>query len=177
VAEEESNFSEEATDKSATVSEEDIAALKQSLTEEKAKAEKHLAGWQRAEADLSNLKKRFDQERSEIITFGNSILLKKLIPVLDDLERAFAMLPPKFAGNNWVNGLDLVYKKLQDILKSEEVTEIEAVGKPFDPSQHDASSAENGPEGVVISVVQKGYIHKGKVLRAAMVTVGNGIIG
>ena len=76
------------------VAEEDIGILKQSLAEEKAKAEGYLANWQRAQADFINYKRRSEQEKEEISKFANASLMFNLLPILDDLERAFTSIPP-----------------------------------------------------------------------------------
>jgi len=153
----------------------DIQALNKAVEQEKAEAEKNLLGWKRTQADLENLKKRFEQERSDIIAFGNSSLLKKLLPVTDDLDRAFGALPPDSAENIWVKGIGLVHQKLQNLLQSEGINAIETTGKPFDPKLHEAYGQQNGTEGMVIAEIEKGYMYKGEVLRAAKVTVGNGM--
>ena len=91
-----------------TAEPEDIEALKQALTEEKEKAEKYLASWQRAEADLVNYKRHSEQEKQELGRFANTSLMLNILPVLDDLERAFDALPPRTAKQDWVAGLKLV---------------------------------------------------------------------
>ena len=174
MSENEQHISENMQNESETNQELDLEALKNTLIEEQEKSEKHLANWQRSEADFSNYRKRAEQERNDAITFGNSALIKRLLPVIDDMDRAFAALPPKLATNNWVKGIDLVYRKLHDFLQSEEVTAIEAIGKPFDPNLHDAYCQQNGPEGVIVAEAEKGYMYKDKILRASKVMVGNG---
>jgi molecular chaperone GrpE len=74
---------------------EDIETLKETLAEVKAKAEANLAGWQRAQADFINYKKRSEQEKQDLGKFANSVLILNLLPVLDDFERAFSSIPPK----------------------------------------------------------------------------------
>jgi len=76
---------------------EDIEALKKALAEEKVKAEGYLANWQRAQADFINYKRRSEQEKEEVSKFANSLLMLSLLPILDDLERAFASVPPRLA--------------------------------------------------------------------------------
>jgi molecular chaperone GrpE len=92
---------------------EDVEALKQALGEEKAKAEANLAGWQRAQADFTNYKRRSEQERGETIKFANTTLMLSLLPILDDLERAFAAIPPRLVKAGWVNGIRLIERKLR----------------------------------------------------------------
>lgn len=148
--------------------------LRQALAAEKENAEKYLANWQRAEADLSNYRKRAEQEKNEFVQYANTQLIIKLLPVLDDLERAFAALPRELEGVEWVNGIELIQQKLRGLLESEYCSAIEAVGQPFDPNLHEACMHQEGEEGMVIDEVQKGYKLRDKVIRASMVTVGKG---
>lgn len=152
----------------------DIENLKEAIDKEKAESEKNLIGWKRTQADLENLKKRFEQEKTDIITYGNTSLLKKMLPIIDDMDRAFSSVPEDIAGNPWVKGIELVRQNIDNMLKSEHIQVIETVGKQFDPKFHDAFCQENGPEGIIVTEIEKGYTYKGEVLRAAKVTVGNG---
>ena len=151
-----------------------LKALKKELAEEKENAAKYLANWQRSEADLSNYKKRAEQEKNEMSNFANSTLILNLLPILDDLERAFNSLSPELEEATWIDGFRLIHRKLQSIMESQGVTPIEATGQPFDPSFHEAVSQAEGPEGIVVNEVQKGYKHKDKVIRPSMVIVGSG---
>lgn len=154
--------------------EEGAALLKRNLAEETEKANKYLANWQRTEADFSNYKKRVEQEKNETTAFANRDAIRALLPVLDDMERALASLPPQSAKPIWVDGIKLIHRKLQTILESYGVTEVEAVGKPFDPNIHEAIAHVEGKEGMVIHEIQKGYKMKDKLLRPSLVAVGNG---
>jgi len=153
---------------------EDIEALKQSLAEEKAKAEANLANWQRAQADFINYKRRSEQEREEISKFANSLLMLNLLPILDDFERALASIPPKLAGFTWVEGIMLIERKLQASLEAQGLSQIKALGEPFDPKLHEAAMHGKGKEGIVTEELQKGYKLHDRVIRPAMVVVGNG---
>ena len=153
---------------------EDVESLKEALSEEKAKAESYLANWQRAQADFINFKRRAEQERSETIDFANSTLILNLLPVLDDLERALDNVSEKLAGLTWVDGIVLIYRKLKAILEGHGLTEIRAVGEPFDPNLHEAVLYGEGEEGKVIEELQKGYKLRDRVLRPTMVKVGKG---
>jgi len=152
----------------------DAETLKRALAEEKEKAEKYLANWQRAEADFGNYKRRTEQERSELGTSANAALILSLLPVLDDFERAFALLPPKSAGRTWVEGMSLIQRKLQGVLEAQGLVEIKAVGEVFDPNLHEAVAHHDGEEGVVIGEVQKGYKLGDRVLRPTLAVVGRG---
>ncbi|MBM4463226.1 MAG: nucleotide exchange factor GrpE [Chloroflexi bacterium] len=148
--------------------------LKSALEEEEAKAKKYLSNWQRAEADFDNYKKRVEQERSENAKFANMTLVISLLPVLDDFERALRSLSPKLAGLSWVDGLRLIYRKLQATLETQGLTEIKSVGETFDPAVHEAVAQAEGDEGKVVEELQKGYRLHDRVIRPALVVVGNG---
>jgi len=153
---------------------EDLEALKQALAEEKKKAEGYLANWQRAQADFINYKRRSEQEKEEIGKFANTILMLNLLPILDDLERAFTSIPPHIARLTWVDGIRLIERKLQVSLEVQGLSQIKALGEPFDPKLHEATMHAKGKEGMVIEELQKGYMLHDRVIRPAMVVVGNG---
>ena len=153
---------------------EDVESLKKALEEEKAKAERYLKNWQRAEADFQNYKRRLEQEREEESKFASRILIFKLLPILDDFERAFGTLSIRLAGLSWVDGIRIIYRKLQAILEGEGVSEIKALGEKFDPTCHEAVMQAEGEEGKVIEEVQKGYKLHDRVIRPALVVVGKG---
>jgi molecular chaperone GrpE len=166
---------EDLTEENVEVSEiEDIEALKQALAKEKAKAEANLAGWQRAQADYINYKRRSEQEKEEISQFANSILILNLLPILDDWERALASIPEDQASLGWVEGVRLIERKLRGILEAQGLSPIEAVGQPFDPNLHEAAMQGKGEEGIVLGELQKGYKFRDRVIRPARVVVGNG---
>ena len=153
---------------------EDAGELKQALAEEKEKAESYLANWQRAQADLINYKRRSEQEKGEISKFANSALMLNLLPVIDDLERAFASIPPALAELSWADGVRLIERKLQASLEAQGLFPIKAVGETFDPHLHEAIRQDKGKEGIVIEEVQKGYRLHDRVIRPSRVVVGNG---
>ena len=153
---------------------EDIEALKQTLAEEKARAEANLAGWQRAQADFINYKRRSEQEREETVKFANSALMFSLLSILDDWERALASIPDELANLSWVDGIRLIERKLRAVLEAQGLSPIEAVGEPFDPNLHEAAMQGKGEEGIVVAEMQKGYKFHDRVIRPAKVVVGNG---
>jgi len=153
---------------------EDIETLQQALAEEKEKAERYLANWQRSLADLQNYVKRAEQEKSETIEFANTILIMDLLPILDDFERALASLPVELGEQNWTEGIKLIYNKLKAILETQGLAEIKAEGEYFDPYLHEAAGQLEGEEDVIIEEIRKGYKFRGKLLRPSMVMVGKG---
>ncbi|MFQ5997502.1 MAG: nucleotide exchange factor GrpE [Dehalococcoidales bacterium] len=152
----------------------DIESLKQALAEEKEKAEGYLANWQRTQADFINYKRRNEQEREEFNKFANTGLVLSLLPILDDLERAFAHIPSRLAKLPWVDGIKLIERKLRTSLETQGLTQIKALGEPFDPNLHEAVRQDKGKEGIVIEEIRKGYKLHEKVIRPTMVVVGNG---
>jgi molecular chaperone GrpE len=153
---------------------EDIEALKQALAKEKEKVEANLAGWQRAQADFINYKRRSEQEKEEISKFASSGLMLSLLTVLDDLERAVTSIPPRLTKLGWVDGIRLIERKLWATLEAQGLSPIKALGEPFDPYFHEAVMQGKGKEGIVVGELQKGYKLHDRVIRPARVVVGNG---
>ena len=153
---------------------EDIETLKKVLAEEKERAEANMAGWQRAQADFINFKRRSEQEKEEIGKFANAMFMLNLLPIFDDLERAFTSIPPHLAKLSWVDGIKLIERKLRASLEAQGLSQIEALGESFDPNLHEAAMHAKGKEGTVIEELQKGYRLHDRVIRPTMVVVGNG---
>ncbi|MGD0355874.1 MAG: nucleotide exchange factor GrpE [Dehalococcoidia bacterium] len=159
-----------------THEQENVEELEKNVAEEKDKASSYLASLQRSEADFRNYKKRIEQEKQEALTWTNAELIKSLLPVVDDMERAISMMDPAVAvkESSWGEGFKIIQRNMQDILRAHGCSEIECIGKPFDPNLHEAVGYEDGEEGMIISEHRKGYTMKNKVLRASQVTVGKG---
>ncbi len=153
---------------------EDIEILKQALIEEKKKAEANLAGWQRAQADFINYKRRSEQEKEEMGKFANATLMLDLLHILDDLERAFAAIPPRLDEADWVDGIRLIERKLWASLEAQGLSQIKALGEPFDPNFHEAVRQDKGREGIVVEELERGYKLHDRVIRPSKVVVGNG---
>ena len=151
------------------------AALRDELDQAKAQAAEYLDGWQRARAELANARKRFEKERSEAGQLANGILLRRILPVLDDLDRAMKTVPSDLGDHSWVSGVALVQRKFLSVLESEGVKPIEVKpGDKFDPAWHEAVTHEENAdhkEGQIIAEVQKGYQYGEQVLRPALVRV------
>jgi len=150
----------------------EIEELMKRLGESEAKVAEHLEGWQRAQADFVNYKNRVQRDQELMKSVMKGDIIKKFLPVLDDLERALQNRPADSGA--WVGGIELIQKKLQSILESEGVMRIEAEGLPFDPNFHEAIShepSETVGSGHVIAVVQNGYMLGDRVIRPAMVRV------
>jgi len=155
----------------------EVEALKKQLEEEKQKAAENLAGWQRAAADFANYRRRAEQEKSELIKYANANLILKILPILDDFERAVQTMPnDRLAQLTWVDGIFLIERKLRAVLESEGLQPIPALGQSFDPAYHEAvlqdETAEAGQDGKVLAELQKGYKLNERVIRPTMVKVG-----
>jgi len=150
------------------------AAGSDPVSEAEAKADTYYKNWQRTAADFSNYKKRVDQERSEMSRLTKAALVINLLPIYDDLDRAASTVDAHLAGLNWVQGVLAIQQKFTRLLDALDVKELSAEGDPFDPSRHEAIGQQPGPDGKVLHVAQKGYLLGDKVLRPAMVIVGDG---
>jgi len=149
----------------------EIQALQRQLEEAQAKAAENLDGWQRSQAEFINFKNRIQRDREMDYASMKGDIIKKVLPVLDDMERALANRPD---GDSWANGMELIARKFQNILDAEGVKRIEAAGQPFDPNFHEAISSEPNDDvesGHVIEAVQNGYMLGERVIRPAMVRV------
>lgn len=153
----------------------DLEKIQKELAEEKAKAESYLAGWQRAQADFANYKRRVDAEKEDTIKYANNSFILKILPVLDDFERAFAAMSVEESGSCIYDGMKLVERKLKSFLESQGVSEIEALGEPFDPNVHEAVTQTEGEDGIVTREFEKGYKINDRVIRPSKVAVGSGM--
>ncbi|MFH1928955.1 MAG: nucleotide exchange factor GrpE, partial [Chloroflexota bacterium] len=109
-----------------------------------------------------------------LIKFTNALLITRLLPVLDDLERAFQTLPDNMRYFTWIDGIALVQQKIESILEQEGLKTIEAQGNPFDPALHQSIMHEETTEfddGVIMEERQKGYLLNERVIRPALVKV------
>ena len=128
----------------------------------------------RAAAEFSNARRRAELRADSEVRASRERLLNSIIPIVDDFERAFQLVPENETDSTWVEGFTLILRKLQGALLREGVTVIEAEGKPFDPSLHQAVMVEevDGAEpDTVVEVLQRGYLLDDRVLRPAMVKV------
>lgn len=129
--------------------------------------------YMRLMADFQNFKRRTEKEKSDIYAFANEKIVKELLDVIDNFERALA------AGNNgdkFLEGMEMILKQLLAVLERAGVTEIKCLGEEFDPNFHNAVMTEDSTEyesGKVTEVLQKGYILNGRVVRPVMVKVAN----
>ena len=148
-----------------------LADLQKQLTEAQSQAAEYKDGWQRSVADFQNYRRRVEAEKAETYQMAVGSVIKRYLPVLDDMERAIESRPPDLP---WADGVDLIYRKLQAILEAEGLKRIQAMGEKFDPNFHEAIAQEpvEGVEcGTVIGVIRNGYLLGDRVIRPAMVRV------
>lgn len=154
----------------------ELTILREQLEAERKQAADNLAGWQRAAADLANFRRRAEQEKNDLIKYGNSNLIRRILPVLDDFERALQTVPDNLTSLSWVEGVLLIERKLRLILEGEGLTTIAAQGEAFDPAYHEAIVQEEvsdpALDGRVLAELQKGYKLNDRVLRPTLVKVG-----
>jgi len=163
-----------AKEEGSPLTEPDIAGLQTELAAALAKAEINLAGWQRAQADFANYRKRAEQEKSETVRYASAELITRLLPVLDDIDRALAEIPEDIKDKPWVKGVKLIEENMLKILGAQGLKTIDCTGEAFDPALHEALTTCPGREGVVMQQVAKGYIYNNRLLRPARVIVGCG---
>jgi molecular chaperone GrpE len=145
-----------------------LAVERDQLAAEKADLSDRLL---RARAEFDNARRRTERERSEFLQFAAMDLVKDVLPVLDDFERA---LKVETSDRNYAKGVELIYQRLYETLKKMGLEPIETAGKPFDPNLHQAVErveTDEARDQTVLGEFQKGYNFKGKLLRPAMVRV------
>ena len=153
---------------------ESAEALRAQLEEERANAETYKDKYLRAAAEFQNYKRRTEEQRAEYRRDANAALVTNILPAIDDLDRALASVDAKLAGLQWIEGIRQIQRKFQGALNALDVREIDADGAEFDPRLHEAVGHVPGEEGKVVQVLQKGYTVGDRVVRPAMVMVGNG---
>ena len=151
-----------------------VKPLDEQLAEAVEKADSNYRQWQRTAADFANYKRRIEQERGEAARFASAALVINLLPIYDDLDRAVNSVDAQLAGLNWVQGVMAIQRKFALLMEAMGVKEVSASGEAFDPERHEAVGQQPGEEGKVLHVVQKGYALGEKVIRPAMVIVGQG---
>jgi molecular chaperone GrpE len=163
---------------------EELEALRSELDGVRTKSAEYFEGWQRERADFANYRRRVERDQAQTYQNLQGSIVKKFLPVVDDLSRALKNRPgsgdvgsPRNdTGTVWANGIELIYRKLLSILESEGVTRMPAEKELFDPARHEAISMEPSPDhrsGEIIEVIQDGYLIGERVLRPALVRVAS----
>jgi molecular chaperone GrpE len=148
--------------------------LRGELEAARAEAQENFARYQRTMADFQNFKRRTEEERAQTARLANLAFVLNILPIVDDLQRALDSLDAKLAGLQWVEGIRAIQRKFEGALQASGVTEIPAEGQDFDPNVHEAIGEDIGEEGKIVRVLQKGYKMGDRVVRPAMVMIGNG---
>ena len=130
--------------------------------------------YKRLLAEFDNFRKRSEKESAQMCDIGASVVLTKILPIVDNIERGLQNIPEDIKDNAFVEGIDKTYKQILKTFEDMDVKPIESVGKPFDANLHNAVMTDENAEGEVDTVVeemQKGWTYKDQVLRHAMVKV------
>jgi molecular chaperone GrpE len=155
---------------------EEVAELRQQLEAAQQEAAENMDGWQRAQAEFINYRKRIEREHTKIYEDAVVRVINHFLEVLDDLDLALNNSSIDNEGAEWAAGIELIYRKLLTILENEGVEIMEAEGQTFDPNLHEAISQEESPDhesGQIIEVIKNGYIIGERVLRPAVVRVAS----
>jgi molecular chaperone GrpE len=148
--------------------------LAQQLEAEKKRSEDYFMRIQYLQADFENLRNRCDRQIQQVSQYSNERLVIQLLEVVDELELAIKNAQTSIDTQILVEGVQLTLKRLRKVLEQEGVSPIEAEGKPFDPSKHNAIAVIERPdiEGcIIVEEVRKGYMMKEKVIRPSIVKV------
>ena len=152
-----------------------IEELSSQLVAANKQSEDYLAALQRERAEFLNFKRRTAEERERDLGLAGDDLIRKVLALADDFDRAIEARPEELAENSWAEGIAVIDRKLRSLLESEGVTEIDAApGRRFDPREHDAIANVPGtgrPEGEIVDEVRRGYRLRDRVLRPALVAV------
>ena len=157
-----------------SVSPEEFENLKKELEETRTKANEYLDGWQRARAEFANYKKRVDRDQAQTYQVATGNVVRRFLEVLDDLERALKNRPKEGEGAVWSEGIELIYRKLLNMLENEGVKPMEIENDFFDPNLHEAVVSEENSDyesGQIIEVIRQGYKLGDRIIRPAMVRV------
>jgi molecular chaperone GrpE len=169
------SYEEEKEDGAPADPQEKLKKIKEQLKQCQQEKQEYLAGWQRAQADFINYKRRQEEQAAEWAKIFGEGLIRDLLPVLDALEpQNYAEIDAEQRGNkDLLNGFKIIREQLMSVLNKHGLEEIKSIGEKFDPQWHEAvgQAESGGNEGAVAEEVQKGYALNGKVIRAAKVKV------
>lgn len=154
-----------------------IKKLKEDLKKCNEEKREYLDGWQRAKADFINFKKRSEESKKEFARYSSENIILQILPILDNFEQAFKDKEVwQSVDENWRKGIEIIYDQLRNLLKENNVTEIECMGETFDPKEHESIEMveveEEKNNDKIVEVIQKGYKINDKVIRHPRVKVG-----
>ncbi|MEK7653376.1 MAG: nucleotide exchange factor GrpE [Patescibacteria group bacterium] len=148
--------------------------IKEELELVQKQSAEHLAGWQRARADYSNLKKDFEKREMEIVGFANAMFMAEVLPIYRHFKLALKHIPEDQKKLEWVKGIELIGKQFKDFLARHKIEEIKTVGEKFDHNIHEAvahEEKEGADSETIFEEVSPGYLLDGKVIMPAKVRV------
>ena len=154
--------------------EEQVAFLRDALDSSRRELDHSLDAAQRAQAELVNYKRRTDDERIQLGKYSNSRLISRILPVMEELDLAVTHAGESGPNDSWLEGIKLIQRKLSNLLQTEGVQEIETVGNPFNPVEHEALGTEPSaeyPVGYITQSVRPGYRLHDRVIQPAQVMV------
>jgi molecular chaperone GrpE len=153
-----------------------LAKLQAQLEEKTRESSEYFDKWLRLRAEMENFKKRMEKEKSEHMKFGNESLLRELLPILDNLERAIEHGKNAQENSPLMVGVEMIRKELAGLLERFGVKPVPAAGEAFDPEKHEAISQQESDleANRVVSAVQNGYFYHDRLLRPAKVIVSSG---
>lgn len=163
IQEEKSSFKKKTKDKK-----------KNELEECKKERQEYLDGWQRARAEIVNLKKQHEEEKKLFTSIGREKMLLDLVPILDNFNAAFGSDSWEKVDQNWRIGIEYIYKQFQDILANNGIEEFGDLSDELDFNKHEVLEEveeEGKKKGEIVKVVQKGYKQGDKIIRPAKVKV------
>jgi molecular chaperone GrpE len=152
----------------------ELASLREQLEAKEQEAKNNYDRYVRQVAEAENFKKRNARERDDAIRFANEALLKDLLPIIDNLERAIAHAAGSNDGSSLVAGVEMILKGFLDVLNKFGACQISAVGQPFDPAKHEAMAqveTVEHPPNVVMNELHRGYMFRDRLLRPTLVSV------
>ncbi len=152
----------------------DVEELKETIVRLKGEVDTNLDGWQRSRAEFDNYRRRTQKQLADSKQQGAMDAFAKILPVIDDFERAFSNIPADLEDNPWVSGTSLILKNIQKVMDEFNIEVIDPVGEEFDPNVHEAIGMDDSSEfdsGIVTTTLQKGYKNGDKILRPALVRV------
>ncbi len=152
----------------------ELAALEQKVAELTEQLKTYSEASSRSQAELQNAKIRLEREAGEIRKFASEAVLLKLLPTIDNLQRALKHLPENLSADMWVKGIVALEQQFLKEVGEMGLIRFESVGKPLDAERHEVLMQVPGAVGTVIEVLEDGYELHGKVVRPAKVKVGGG---
>jgi molecular chaperone GrpE len=156
----------------------DIEKLREELKDAQARAEEYLAGLQRERAEFANYRRRTSEEREAMLGLAGEDLIRKVLTLADDFDRAIEARPESVAADAWFEGIVAIDRKLRALLESEGVSPVDASpGTPFDPREHEAIANVPGTgraEGEIVDEIRRGYRLRDRIVRPALVAVAAG---